>query len=134
MAVVNELIITPVFLSNAVEVETTFANNILDEEIGGGGGGGGSGWNTVIVSGTTPSITGVENTRYICGEVDTISITPPQSGLIDVRFESGSTPAVLTLPNTVRLPDWFDDSALETNRVYEINIADGEFAAVMSWA
>ena len=85
----------------------------------------------VSVSGTTPSITGVANTRYICGEVTTISITPPQSGIIDVVFTSGSPAAVLTLPNTVLMPEWFE---VETDMVYEINIADGVYGSVMAWA
>ena len=84
----------------------------------------------VNVSGTTPSITGVANTRYICGEVSTISITPPNSGIIDVIFTSGATAATLTLPNTVMMPEWFE---VEANTVYEINIADGVYGSVMSW-
>ena len=83
--------------------------------------------------GTTPSIDGVDNARYICGEVSTISITPPESGIIDVIFTSGSTPAVLTVPNTVKFPDWFDPSDLDTNKTYEINILDGVYAVVASW-
>ena len=86
----------------------------------------------VTVSGTDPVIIGVADTRYICGEVYTISITPPQSGIIDVVFESGSTPAVLTLPNTVKMPAWFDGT-LSANTVYEINIMDGIYGAVMTW-
>ena len=85
----------------------------------------------VSVSGTTPSITGVANTRYICGEVSTISITPPASGIIDVVFTSGSQAAVLTLPGTVKMPEWFE---VETNTIYEINIADGIYGSVMAWA
>lgn len=85
---------------------------------------------TVTVSGTTPTITGVENTRYICGEVSTISITPPSQGIIDVIFTSGSTVAVLTLPQTVMMPDNF---AIEANKIYEINILDGIYGAVTSW-
>lgn len=85
----------------------------------------------VNVSGTTPSIVGAANTRYICGEVSTISIAPPQSGIIDVVFTSGSTAAVLTLPNTVLMPDWFE---VEADMVYEINIADGIYGSVMAWA
>lgn len=86
------------------------------------------------VSGTTPSITGQPNTRYTCGEVSTISITPPASGTVDVIFESGSTAAVLTVPNTVKWPAWFDATALETNTIYEILITDGVYGAVMTWA
>ena len=87
----------------------------------------------VNVSGSTPSITGVDNTRYICGEVGTISITPPQTGIIDVIFTSGSTPTVLTVPNTVKFPAWFDPESLEAGKMYEINILDGVYGAVSSW-
>ena len=88
---------------------------------------------TETVTGTTPSITGVANHRYLCGEVSTISITPPASGIIDVIFSSGTTAAVLTIPNTVTLPAWFDATSLETSVTYEINIADG-FGVVAKWA
>ena len=85
------------------------------------------------VSGTTPSITANENTRYICGEILSLSFTPCNSGICDVRFTSGSTATVLTVPNTVKFPDWFDATSLETNTVYEINILDGVYGAVMTW-
>ena len=49
------------------------------------------------------------------------------------RFTSGSTATVLTVPNTVKWPDWFSGT-LEANRVYEINIMDGIYGVVMSWA
>ena len=86
------------------------------------------------VTGTTPTITGIANTRYICGEVSTIDITPPAIGTIDVRFTSGATAAVLTVPSTVKFPDWFDATALEASTTYEIIITDGTFAGVMAWA
>lgn len=86
------------------------------------------------ISGTTPSITGKAGVRYICGEVSTISITPPASGAVDVVFESGSTPAVLTVPSTVKFPAWFDADNLEANKTYEINILDGVYGVVTSWA
>ena len=92
----------------------------------------GGGTHEEIVPGTDPSITGVANTVYICGEVATLSITPPESGIIDVVFESGSTPTVLTLPNTVVMPDWW--TGVEASRIYEISIMDGTLAVVTSWA
>lgn len=85
------------------------------------------------VSGTTPTITGKSGIRYICGEVSTLSITPPASGIIDVIFTSGSTPTVLTVPSTVKFPEWFDPTSLVANTTYEINIADGVYGAVMAW-
>ena len=88
---------------------------------------------TETVSGTTPSITCQPNVQYICGEVATISITPPANGTCDVIFESGSTAAVLTLPNTVKMPAWFDESNLETDTIYEIVITNGVYGSVMTW-
>ena len=89
------------------------------------------------VSGTTPSITGEPNTRYMCGEVTSIAITSPSSGTIDVIFTSGSTPAVLTVTpptgTTMKWPAWFNSASLATNTTYEINIMDGVYGAVMTW-
>lgn len=88
---------------------------------------------TVQVSGTTPTITANQNTRYVCGEVATLDFTPSASGICDVIFTSGSTATVLTLPNTVILPSWFDATALEADTTYEISISDGIYGAVMIW-
>lgn len=89
------------------------------------------------VSGTTPAITGVANHRYIAGECSTLSITVPASGIIDVVFESGSTPTVLTVTppsgKTMKWPGWFDPTSLEANATYEINIMDGNLGTVMVW-
>ena len=93
----------------------------------------GDGMTVENVSGTDPVIVGEENTRYICGQVDTIAITPPQLGVIDVRFLSGSTAPVMTLPQTVLLPSWFDAVNLEANTAYEICITDGVYGMVMTW-
>ena len=86
------------------------------------------------VTGTTPSITGQPNVRYVCGEISTLSLTPPASGSMDVIFESGSTATVLTVPNTVKWPAWFDAITLEANTTYEILITDGVYGSVMTWA
>ena len=87
----------------------------------------------VIVSGTTPSITGKAGIRYFCGEVATLSITPPASGDCEIIFISGSTATVLTLPNTVKFPEWFDVTALEANRTYDIIITNATYGVVTSW-
>lgn len=89
---------------------------------------------TETISGTTPSITAQANTRYICGEVASISITPPSSGICDIVFISGTTPAVLTIPSTVKWPSWFDPDSLDASTTYELNIMDGTLGAVMAWA
>ena len=73
------------------------------------------------VSGTAVTITGEPGIRYVCGEVTTISITPPASGTIIVRFTSGSTPATLALPSTVIMPEWWTDT--EANYTYELCIS-----------
>lgn len=86
------------------------------------------------VSGTTPAITAAPNVRYNCGEVSTIDITPPSSGTCDIFFTSGSTAAILTVPNTVKFPAWFDATALDTNTIYEIMITDATYGSVMTWA
>ena len=84
------------------------------------------------VSGTDPVIVGEPSYRYNCGEVYTLSITPPASGTIDVIFTSGTTPTVLTLPNTVRMPDWW--VGVEANTTYEFCITDATYCGVISWA
>ena len=90
----------------------------------------------VSVSGTTPSITALAGIQYICGEVSTLDITLPASGCVDVVFESGSTPTVLTVtPPTGMTMKWangFDPSSLDANTTYEINIMNGLGVAV-SW-
>ena len=83
------------------------------------------------VTGTTPSITGVDNHRYVCGEVSTLSITAPATGAIEVIFESGSTATVLTTSG-ITFPSWFDSTDLEADATYEINVLDGR-GAVMVW-
>ena len=84
----------------------------------------------VNVSGSNPSITAEYNKRYVCGEVSTLTITPASQGCTDVVFTSGTTPTVLSLPNTVKMPSWF---SVEASKTYEINILDGVYGAVMSW-
>lgn len=81
------------------------------------------------VSGSTPSITAKAGVRYVCGECSTLDITLPASGIVDVVFESGSTPTVLTITPptgvTIKWANGFDPTSLDANATYEINIADG---------
>ena len=83
------------------------------------------------ISSTTPSITGEDNHRYICGTVSSISITTPLAGIIDVVFTSGTTPAVLTALGVV-WPGWFDPNSLNASTVYDITIKDG-YGVVNTW-
>lgn len=89
---------------------------------------------TVEVTGQTQTITAEENTRYICGEVTSLSFTPCEKGICDVRFTAASISTVLTLPETVKLPEWFDPTLLEAGTTYEINVLDGIYGVVMAWA
>ena len=86
----------------------------------------------VEVSGTDPVITGKPSYRYNCGELYTLTVTPPASGTMDIIFTSGTTPTVLSLPNTIKMPDWW--AGIETNTTYEMCITDGTYCGVMSWA
>ena len=86
---------------------------------------------SVEVTGTDLIINAVSNTRYICGTLSTLEFTPSVTGISDVIFTSGSSKTILTLPNTVKMPDWFE---VEANMIYEISIADGVYGVVTSWA
>lgn len=86
------------------------------------------------VTGSTPTITANANTRYVCGELTSLSFTPCVSGVCDVIFTSGSTVTVLTVPNTIKWPGWFDPTSLDVNTIYEINILDGTYGVVAVWA
>jgi len=87
---------------------------------------------SVTVTGSTPSITALPGIRYVCGECTTLDITLPASGCIDVTFESGSTPTVLSGLDNVRWTNGFYPDNLEANTTYEINIADG-LGVAASW-
>ena len=91
------------------------------------------------VSGSTPSITGVAGTRYICGECSTLSIVAPASGIIDVVFQSGTTATVLTVTSTksgvtaIKWANSFDATSLDASTTYELNILDGEYGVAGKW-
>ena len=89
--------------------------------------------NAIPVSGSTPTITALAGCRYICSAtaVTELTFTPPENGLCAVRFASGSTATVLTLPNTVKMPSWW--TGPEASRTYEISFEDG-YGVVTSWA
>lgn len=89
----------------------------------------------ITVTGTTPSITALPGIRYVCGEVTTIDITLPDSGIVDVVFESGATATVLTItPPTGVTLKWANgwDGVCEANTTYEINVCDG-LGVAASW-
>ena len=102
--------------SNAVGTYTENAKSKISEMLS----------SPVSVTGTTPTITALSGIQYVCGEVLTLDITLPASGIIDVVFTSGSTPTVLTItPSTGMTVEWangFDSTALEADTLYELNI------------
>lgn len=112
--------------ANAVGNYTESAKSAISEMLNG----------SVSVSGTTPSITALPGVRYVCGEVSTLDITLPASGIVDVTFTSGSTATVLTITPptgvTLKWANGFDPTALEANTTYEINIMDG-LGLVANW-
>ena len=114
--------------SNSVGTYTEDAKSAISQMLNG----------AVSVSGSTPSITAKAGVRYVCGECLTLNITTPASGIIDVVFESGSTPTVLTVtPPTGMTMKWangFDPTSLEANMTYEINIMDGIYGVVGTWS
>ncbi len=82
------------------------------------------------ISGATPTIRALTNSKYTCGEVTSLNFTPCAQGSCEVIFTSGTTPTNLTLPSTVKMPEWF---VVEESRIYDIIISDGIYGAVMSW-
>ena len=105
--------------SNAVGTYTESAKSAISTMLNG----------SVSVSGTTPTIIALPGIQYVCGECATLDITLPTSGCVDVVFESGATPTVLTITpptgQTVRWANGFDPTLLDANTTYEINIMDG---------
>lgn len=88
----------------------------------------------VTVTSATPIISAASETEYLCSAaaVTELSFTPCTSGICSVRFKSGTTATVLSLPNTVKMPSWW--TGTEANRTYEISIEDGVYGVVTSWA
>ena len=84
----------------------------------------------IIVEGTEPTIDAVANNRYICGEVTTLTVNPPEEGIIEVVFSSGTTPSVLILPTSVKMPEWFE---IQSGYTYAVSIENTRYGTVMSW-
>lgn len=91
----------------------------------------------INVSGGTPVITAYPGVTYVCGEVSTLSIALPESGVIDVFFKSGSTATVLTITppagKTVKWSGAFDPEGIEKDAAYEISILNGEWGVAAVW-
>ena len=107
--------------TNSIQTNSATGMDINDEK-------------TVSVSGSTPSITAVQNSRYVCGTVSAISFTPCASGMCEVTFTSGSTAAALTVPNTVKWAGGFDPTSLDASTTYTLNVMDGTLGVAAAWA
>lgn len=90
--------------------------------------------NAVTVSGTAPSIVGENGKRYVCGTVERLTITPATGSVFSVRFKSGETPTVLSVPNWVKWTDGFDPTALEANKTYRLSFEDAVYAKADVWS
>lgn len=77
----------------------------------------------VDVTGATPTIEPVNNRRYECGELTSLTISnPPATGEYTIVFTSGATPTVCAFDD-IR---WPNDEApsIEANTEYEIIVSD----------
>lgn len=79
---------------------------------------------------TDVEIDGESGKRYKCGTLDSLEITPPDEGLIDVLFTSGETPTDVDIPESVIFNA---ELVIESNTVYEISILDGIYGAWLAW-
>lgn len=71
--------------------------------------------------------------RYVYGELLSLEITSfPADGIVDIMFDSGTTPTVLVLPTTAIVPEWFDPTDLLANTSYELSVADNKVVE-MEW-
>lgn len=87
--------------------------------------------NTIVVQENTTAtevvLTPDNGVRYIYGELLSLTINSvPDNGMVDIIFDSGTTPTVLVLPQTgITVPEWFDPTELQASTRYELNFADG---------
>lgn len=113
--------------SNAVGTYTDSAKTAIKSMLGIGS------LSHVSVSGADPTILADIGVKYVCSTLNTLSFTPCPIGDCEVIFTSGSTPTVLTVPNTIKWPSWFDLTTLETNTIYDIIVSDGIYGVVTTW-
>ena len=89
---------------------------------------------TVSTAGAVTQALGAGKIYHFTGALTalTITLSTPASGQLahyHFDFDSGSTAATLTLPNTVTMPSGF---TVEANHHYEIDILNN-YGAVMAW-
>ena len=80
---------------------------------------------------TDVTLSAEADTRYKYGELDSLEITSlPSVGIVNVMFQSGTTPTVLDLPVNVKMPDWFSVGA---NMTVMISVVDGIYGSAQVW-
>lgn len=76
------------------------------------------------------TLTPEAETVYVCGTLSALTLSDyPPVGSFAVIFTSGQDPTVLTIPQTLVMPE---DFTLEANTRYEIHVRDG-FALAAGW-
>lgn len=82
------------------------------------------------ITGTSATITPVDNTIYKCETLNSLTITnPTSSGIYSIIFTSGSTATTTVIPSSILGLESFSASA---NTIYEINVYESR-AVVGSW-
>ena len=90
-----------------------------------------NGVRSIELSGTEVSFCPEADTVYECGELTALTISGiPEHETFAVTFTSGPAATVLTVPQTMIMPDGFSVAA---NTRYEINCSNG-YAVVAGWA
>lgn len=85
----------------------------------------------ITVSDAAVSLSPEDGCAYECGALTSLTLQGfPERGWFSVTFVSGTQPTVVTIPQTLHMPDGF---SVEANMRYELNVQDG-FALCAGWA
>ena len=82
------------------------------------------------ITGTEATFSPEAGAVYACGELFALTLPDyPVNGSFVVTFLSGTVPTVLTVPQSLAMPEGF---TVEANTRYEINVRDG-YALCAGW-
>lgn len=85
----------------------------------------------VSVEGATPTVEPINNRRYQCGTLTSLTISsPPVTGEYSIVFTSGATATTTIIPSSIH---GLENFAPEANTIYEINVLDNR-ALIGRWA
>ena len=85
----------------------------------------------ITVPGTGLSINPENNCCYECGTLTSLTLSQaPEDAWFSVSFVSGSEATVLTIPQTLHMPE---DFLVEANTRYELNVRNG-YGLAAGWA